>query len=312
MRIIVVCSYRSFSAHSDYVSPFIWEQVNELSKHGCEFRYVLAKGGGVGAYIRCLLELYQTITDFKPNLIHAHGGLCGFISNLQIKIPVVTTYHGSDINKFRIRLVSKVAFYCSAFNIFVSHALLAKMQSNSKLNNEVIPCGVNFEKFFPIDDKQSCRIKMGLELNKQYVLFSKMFYDPIKNYPLAKSAIELLPNTELVEFIGYSREEACLLMNACDAAVMTSLSEGSPQFIKEAMACNCPIVSVDVGDVRNVIETTQNCFITPYDEVVISERLNEIFISNHRTNGREKISHFDNKDICQQILDIYKSVTKKD
>ena len=310
MRIIVVCSYRSFSAHSDFVSPFIWEQVNELSKHGCEFRYVLAKGGGIGAYIRCLLELYQTIKDFKPTLIHAHGGLCGFVSNLQIRIPVVTTYHGSDINKFRIRLVSKVAFHCSAFNIFVSHALLAKMQSKSKLNSEVIPCGVNFEKFFPVEDKQLCRKKMGLELNKHYVLFSKMFYDPIKNYPLAKVAVESLPNTELIEFIGYSREDACLLMNACDAAVMTSFSEGSPQFIKEAMACNCPIVSVDVGDVRNVIENTHNCFITPYDEKIISERLKAIFQNDRRTNGREQISHFNNQDICQAILKIYMNVAR--
>jgi teichuronic acid biosynthesis glycosyltransferase TuaC len=311
MKIIVVCSYRSFSAHSDYVSPFIWEQVNELSKSGCKFVYVLAKGGGLKAYIQCLIDLKRQIKEFAPDLIHAHGGLCGFVANMQRSIPVVSTYHGSDVNKLRIRLISKISFYRSVFNIFVADALSEKMKSGKVVPSAVIPCGVNFDQFFPIEDKQSCRTKMGLDSNKHYVLFSKMFYDPIKNYPLAKSAVELLPDTELIEFIGYTREEACLLMNACDAAILTSISEGSPQFIKEAMACNCPIVSVDVGDVKKVIDGTYNCYITPYDKGAISEKLKMIFENDARTNGRVQISRFNNQDICISILNVYTRILSK-
>lgn len=251
MKILIVCTYRGYTPQTNYIAPFIYDQIQSLELLNCEIGFVLVKGGRFTGYARAYFDLKNTIKKWNPNLVHAHGGLCGFIANLQSQVPVVTTYHGSDINNSITRIISKVSIRFSAYNIFVSKKLVELVRL--KTNFSVIPCGVDFKDFYPITNKLDCREKLNLDPHKKYVLFSKMFYDPVKNYLLAQTAIEILKDVILLEFIGFTRSEACLLFNACDAVLMTSFSEGSPQFIKEAMACNCPIVSVDVGDVKAVI-----------------------------------------------------------
>ncbi len=311
MKILIVCSYRNYTPHTEYVAPFIYEQVNCLRDLDCSIEYLLVKGGGLKAYINAFFQLKKTIKNWQPQLIHAHGGLCGFISNLQRQIPAITTYHGSDINNSKTRIVSKFAVKFSKYNIFVSQKLYDQVNKNK--NSVVIPCGVNEDIFVPMSNRDDCKKYFQFDLTKKHVLFSKMFNLPVKNYPLAKETIEKTDNTELVEFIGYTREEAAMLMNACDAVIMTSFSEGSPQFIKEAMACNCPIVSVDVGDVKELIHVVKNCYICKYDPIELSNRLKQIFHSGERTNGHERIEalKLGNKEIAQQIRTIYCSVIKE-
>ncbi|MBP1664744.1 MAG: glycosyltransferase family 4 protein [Bacteroidetes bacterium] len=95
---------------------------------------------------------------------------------------------------------------------------------------------------------------------------------------------------------------------------MTSHSEGSPQVIKEAMACNCPIVSVDVGDVREMIQNTAHCYVSENNAQEIADKLNEIFEKGERTNGRNEIiaRNLDQMSVANQILSIYKSVLKSE
>ena len=308
MKILIVCSYRGYSAHTNYVAPFIYEQVQSLEKQMCETRYVLVKGGGVQAYIRGALSLIRITKDWKPDIIHAHSGFCGFIANLQRNVPVVTTYHGSDINVKVNRLISRFAIHFSAYNIFVSQKLIDLVNAKNKYT--CIPCGVDMDQFYSIEDKKACREKLHLSQGKKHVLFSKMFYDPVKNYPLAKQAVDKLNDVELLEFVGYSREESCLLMNACDAVIMTSFMEGSPQFIKEAMACSCPIVSVDVGDVKEIISGTKACFVTSYNPTDVADKLQQALNFGGKTDGRSRIVQFDNNELAKKIINIYNSIIR--
>ena len=89
--------------------------------------------------------------------------------------------------------------------------------------------------------------------------------------------------------------------------------EGSPQFVKEAMACNCPIVSVDVGDVKEVIDSVENCYLAPYDAKDIAEKLRIVLADGRRTNGRDKILKMglDSESVAKKIVEIYKSVLSK-
>lgn len=309
MKILIVCSYRSYATKTNFAAPFIFEQVNGLKDVGYDVDYFQIKGKGIISYLKYFPLLEHKIKEFNPDVIHAHFGLCGLLSNLQRKIPVITTYHGSDINYLRLLALSKISIFLSRRNIFVSKNLAKKAKVRKHFS--IIPCGVDFNTFYPIEDKRACRQKIGLEEKKHYILFSKMFGDPVKNYPLAKAAVDKIENAELVEFIGYSREEVCLLFNACDAAVMTSFTEGSPQFIKEAMACNCPIVSVDVGDVKDVVGSTENCYITQYDRDEISDKLKIIISNQKRTNGRGSIKYFDNSIIINKIIDVYNTISEK-
>ena len=124
---------------------------------------------------------------------------------------------------------------------------------------------------------------------------------------MAKKAIDLIQyeNVELIELKNYSRREVNLLLNAVDLALMTSITEGSPQFIKEAMACNCPIVSTNVGDVDEVIKNTDGCYIASDNAADISVKIIQALKFGKRTNGRSQIDHFDNKIISSKIIKIY-------
>jgi len=101
-----------------------------------------------------------------------------------------------------------------------------------------------------------------------------------------------------------------LLMNAADVALMTSFTEGSPQFIKEAMACDCPVVSVPVGDVPFVLQGVEGCFIADYDAVAIAEKLNMAFRFGKRTEGRKRILElgWSNEKVAEKLLNLYSEI----
>lgn len=123
-------------------------------------------------------------------------------------------------------------------------------------------------------------------------MFAGAFDNWVKNSKLAIESVMNISDTELLELKGYNRNQVSLLMNACDVILITSFSEGSPQVIKEAMACNLPIVSTDVGDVKEVIGNTEGCYITSFDPKDVAEKIKMALDFGKRTNGRENIKHF--------------------
>lgn len=304
MRILIVCKYKDALPHN--MAPFIWEQAEALSEQGITFRFFLVKGRGVRGYLKEISELKKVIKAFKPDIVHAHFGLCGLLANLQRKVPVVTTYHGSDINNPKTRRLSKIAIMLSAHNIFVSKRLVDI--AKPKKNYSVIPCGINLDDYPVLDRVEAMRL-MNLDLKKKYVLFAGAFDNPVKNPQLAKEAVQLLPGVELLELKGYSRRQVAHLMNAVDCFLMTSHAEGSPQVIKEAMACGCPIVSVDVGDVRCIIGKTEGCFIAGGCAADIAEKIEMTLKFEDCTDGRDKIEQLGltSARVAKTIIDIYRA-----
>ena len=121
-------------------------------------------------------------------------------------------------------------------------------------------------------------------------------------------------NTELLEMKGYSREEVTLLMCAVDALLMTSFTEGSPQVIKEALACGCPIVSVDVGDVKERIEGVEGCYVAETRHPAeLSSLLQNAMGFEGKTKGWERVisDELDNRLVAQQLVKIFRSVCRK-
>ena len=248
MRILVVASF-----NKGHFAPFIVEQVEALKKQGCTIEFFGLQGKGLQGYLRNLPLLKKKIKAFCPDVIHAHYGLSGLFANLQRRVPVVTTYHGSDINDKKVLPFSKMAMRLSAWNVFVSRKTLEIAKPKKKYI--LLPCGIDLSDL-QLTKRAESRRKMGLQDDRKYILFAGAFDIPVKNAPLAKDTVTCLQEnpTELLELKGYTREEVTMLMCAADAFLMTSLTEGSPQVIKEAMACGCPIVSVDVGDVKERVD----------------------------------------------------------
>lgn len=303
MRVLIVCS-----GNAGYTSPFVTEQVEAIQNLGVEIQIKIFSiiGKGVFGYLKNIVKLKKEIQDYKPDIIHAHYGLSGLLAVIQRKIPVIITFHGSDAYIIKIQSLSKAAASLSRFNIFVSDKIRKIIDGKKKF--EIIPCGINLEVFYP-GDMKIARENLKMDLTKKYVLFSSGFSNVVKNSPLAFSAIEKLGlSIELVELKNRSREEVNLLLNACNLLLLTSFSEGSPQIIKEAMACNCPIVATDVGDIKEVIGNTKGCYITSYDPDDVAENIKQALNFNKRTEGREKVKRFDNKHIAEKIYNVYKMV----
>ena len=305
MKILIICS-----KNSGRIAPFITDQVEALQKAGVVCDYFTVEGKGVKGYLRNYTPMMRKIREFQPDIIHAHYGLSGLLANLQRKVPVVTTYHGSDINNPKVRQISKVAMKLSAWNIFVSKKNIKLARVKKKFS--LIPCGVDTNIFRPMDRKAE-RKKLGFSVSDKIVLFAGAFDNPVKNPELATEAVSKISVARMIELKGYNRKQVAGLMNAVDVCLMTSHTEGSPQFIKEAMACNCPIVSVNVGDVKEVLEGVNGCLITEKSAINVALKIQEVLIKNERTNGYEKIknSGYEATVVAERIKNVYKNISLK-
>ena len=345
MKILIVASDKQ-----GRFAPFIEEQITALQACGVEIIRYGVTGKGITGYLRELPALRRAIRQHRPDLIHAHYGLSGLLANLQRLVPVVTTYHGSDINVPSILRLSKIAMRLSAYNIFVSKRNIDLAigrrgeEAKRRLGKySLLPCGINLPQ--PWSEMQNQWVEQ-LTLNQwvqnvlntdaKHVLFAGAFDNAVKDPELAKSVIAFYNETmgnrqwaidldtnrqlpianrpiKLLELKGYTRDQVTALMYNCDALLMTSKTEGSPQVVKEAMACGCPIVSVDVGDVAERTSGVEGCYVVNTREAKdIAEVLLKAVEFEGKTNGREKIVEMglSNEQVAQRLIDIYTSVSQ--
>jgi len=313
LKILIVCSGNvdeySFKNHH----AFVFEQIGAVKeKYNIEYDTILIKGKGILGYLKNLTGIKKKIKEFNPDLIHAHYGLSGFLACLQRIIPVIITFHGSEVKSFAINLLSSFSAILSKYNIYVAEHLRKKMFIKPRNKSDIIPCGINLNDSLYVG-KDTSVLKMKLNKDNINIVFSGAFDDAMKNYSLAKTAIQLISrnNINLIELKGYERSEVNYLLNACDLFLLTSKSEGSPQTIKEAMACNCPIVATDVGDIRKIISDTEGCYIASFEPEDIAEKILLVLKFGKRTNGREKIKRFDNLLIAEKIYSVYEKCCKQ-
>jgi glycosyltransferase involved in cell wall biosynthesis len=305
MRVLVV-----HSGNHAHVAPFIAEQAEALREAGCEVQLFAVEGHGIRGYLRCLPMLKEAIADFQPDIVHAHYGLCGLLCTLQRKVPVVVTYHGSDINDRHALPFSVLAARRAKHNILVSNRQRERLTRFVNLRDDsttMLPCGINLDDFIPIPQGEA-REKLGLRSNVRYVLFAGAFDVAVKNSPLAQEVCHRMENVQLIELKGYNRSEVPLLMSAADCLLMTSHSEGSPQVIKEALACGLPIVSVDVGDVAELTAGVEGCYVTAARTAEnLVGLLNRALAFGKRTAGRERIIQLglDNTQVAEKLIAIY-------
>ena len=340
MKLLIIASDKG-----GHFVPFIEEQIAALEACGVLIIRYGVTGKGIVGYLRELPALRRLICAERPDIIHAHYGLCGLLANLQRRVPVVTTYHGSDINKPSIRRFSKIAMRLSAHNIFVSARSVAiafrllPLASRLKKRSTLLPCGINIPK--PWSELQTQWVgqltlnqwvQEKLQSDTINVLFAGAFDNAVKDPELAFATIQA-SNTaigngkwamesnsqspianrpiKLIELKGYNRNQVNALMYNCDTLLMTSKTEGSPQVIKEAMACGCPIVSVDVGDVAERTSGVEGCYVVhtrkPKD---IAEALQQAIAFEGKTNGRDRILEMDlsNEQVVQRLIAIYEGV----
>jgi len=265
-------------------------------------------------------RLRREIDLFQPDIVHAHyGTVTAFLAILSTTLPVIITYRGSDLNPNRGRGCLR-----EAFGIFLSQLsalraariICVSKQLKGKLwwrrhRVSIIPTGVDMAVFYPRDLRQARR-ELGWGPDERVVLFNAG--DPIcKRLDLARTAVQFAESLcGRIQFAALdgnvSPNLIPTMMNAANCLLLTSDWEGSPNVVKEALACNLPVVSVDVGDVRERLELVWPSFIVPRDAREIGKAICEILRQGQRSNGRELESDLSSEAISQRVVSLYRGL----
>ena len=300
---------------------FVKDQVESLRPLGIEYDTLFINGReSTWNYARGVRELGRRLRHSDYDLLHAHFGLSGCIGRLQLRKRLVVTFHGYDVlgrpkRDGRITAIGRFfqwSSYCLARSADAIIVQSQEMKSKLRLPRaEVIPCGVDLNLFQP-GDQEAVRRSLALDLDKKYVLFPYNPGEAGKRFDLIQEAVRRaskdLPGLEILKVRGKPHAEMPLYMNAADVLVMASMLEGSPVAVKEAMACNLPVVAVRVGDTPELIGRTTGCYLVERDAASIAAGIVEVCRRSARTSGRDAISHLSMENIARRIRDVYDRV----
>ncbi len=319
MNVLVATAIYPTAENPAYGS-FVRTQAEALQKAGVDVELLVLNGRFRKLiYPKGVFQLRKRLSSGSASqLIHAHISLVGMVSRTQFKLPVVVTYHGSDLLGVINEDGKKTAFsklVVAAGQILaqcVDAVIVQNEEMASKLKRKkgvyIIPCEVDFDVFRPTP-REDARAALDLDPNKKYLLFAANPSIAVKRFPLAKQVVDHLrqkdPTVELIVACREPQVRLALFMSACDALVFPSYQEGSPNIVKQAMACNLPIVATDVGDVRQIISHTPGCYICRPEVAGFAERLTEILRSRNRTNGREQVRQFSGTAMAQKLIRVY-------
>lgn len=302
---------------------FVKEQVDSLRDAGIDMDVLAFNGdGGAKSYLAAVRTLRRTLREKPYDLVHAHYGLAGVVARMQTRCPVVVTFHGSDLlggvgSQYQytflgtaVTIIGRLVGLVVTKRIVVADMLKSKLWLRSAVP---IPMGVDLSLFKPMPPREA-RKQLGLGHDKQRVLFVAHPNNYTKRFDVAQAAVRLLQeanlNVEILPVYNVPHHQIPLYMNACDVLVLTSMHEASPCVIKEAMACNLPIVSVNVGDVAERIDGVAGCYLcdrTPQD---VATKLRKVLEDGRQTNSREKIQSLSLQKVAQKVIAVYKETLK--
>ena len=295
----------------DGISSIIKNQGDSLISRGIEVTFFTIKGAGINGYLKTIPILRKYLKSNSFDIVHAHYSFSAVVASLAGASPLVVSLMGSDVNNNRF-----FRFFIKVFSKFFWQNLIVKSDAMKKAlgrnNALVIPNGVNFEKFKSIEKLLAINI-LSWDISKKHILFAANPDRLEKNFNLANNALAILDDEmiDLHYLKNVSHDGMPLYFNASDVVLLTSVAEGSPNVIKEAMACNIPIVSTNVGDVSQIIGKTNGCFISNFEPNNVAERLKEALLFKKRTTGRKDIQHLEEAIVADKIIHIYKGILQK-
>lgn len=329
MKILIIGRYKPQFPQN--LLPFVLEQGESLRQLGLDIEYMPVRGN----YFLAVRDLKQKIRECQPDIVHAHYGLSAITAELQSLVPVVTTFHNGETLNWHVNLMTSLFSLRAKHVVYVAQHIHDLVYFKAK-NHSIIPCGVNMDDCHIIN-QIAARQQLGFEDGVKYILFGGAFDNLRKNYAILRDTVERIEqapwlsveggercgNIVCLEMKGLSRAECVLRMNASDLFALPSHSEGSPQALKEAMACNCPILATDIADVRTLLGDLPGHYILRNPRMTherwdadeksldeMTELLQEALQFSGRTNGRDRIIELrlSNEQVAEQMIEIYKQV----
>ncbi len=304
------------------VAPFIRSQAASLAPCGVQVTHFSVEGKGVLNYLRNAYRLRRFVSERDFDVMHAHYSLCGWVAVLaKPRMPIVLSLMGTDAlgdhaGANRVRLKSRLlVFLTVAVQHFVD-AVISKSKNISRIvwqsSAYIIPNGVDLTRFAK---SKVDRAQLGLEPHKKYVLFLGNPADTNKNVKLVADALSHLDRDDLELKIVYKAPhgQVAQYLNTADVFALCSFSEGSPNVVKEAMACGVPMVVTPAGDASDVVDGVAGCYVSSYHYADFAQKLElalQFRQEQGRTKGRERLIDLglDNETIAGRLTDLYRSL----
>ncbi len=293
------------------ISNIVRAQVSSLENAGLHMDIFAINGKGWFNYFKSILKLRTVLKKSQYCAVHAHYSFATWVALLAGARNVVSSLMGSDVKskrflKFLIRYL--LTPFCRIV-IVKSKEMMGDLQYSKAL---VIPNGVNNEHFFPTD-AIAAKCILNWDSNKLHILFPS---DPERKEKNFELLLEALTKCCIVDFevhvlkdIPYS--ELNLYYNAADLVCLTSNREGSPNAIKEAMACNKLVVSTKVGDVPWLFEAGEGLFLADLDSDSVANAISSALLygsqNQMKSNGRDQIVQLGltSRQVANQLIQVY-------
>jgi teichuronic acid biosynthesis glycosyltransferase TuaC len=302
---------------------FIKSQIDSLNSTEVIIDVFLLKGRYIKKYFLGVFRLRKYLRKNKFDLIHAHYMYSGWTARLSTMLPLVVSFMGTDVygEIDKTGRESKISFFIHRnlsrlLGKLCSRVIVKSEKLNQILklkNSKIIPNGIDLSFFRKIEVNKN---ELNLNNNIKYIIFAGNPARNEKRYDLALSAFRLLKmkyeKVDLLNIVNKPQEKILKYYNAVDCLLLTSRHEGSPNVIKEALACNLPVVSVDVGDVRERLNGADNCYIVEDNLLSIADALLKVLVSDRRSsNGKNSVEKISINKIAEAVIDLYKEVLLK-
>jgi glycosyltransferase involved in cell wall biosynthesis len=318
------------TARNPVSGPFVEQQIRSLRETGLTVEVMLVDRAqrGMGVYLGLGRKVRERLSSFDADLVHSmYGGvMAAQVVDAVKDRPTVVTFHGSDLLGERLsgtarRMIAGVGVWASvkaarqaSGTVVVSHALKRFLLERVHPRHvRVIPCGVDLEQFKTLD-RDLCRQRLGWDKSSFHVLFPATNGNPVKRPDLARAAVEAVHKNGMKVTLHYLQSvphgEVPIWLNASDVLIMTSLHEGSPTVVKEALACQIPIVSVDVGDVSERIAGVPGCYLAEAEPGALASKLSLVFAGPGRLPDRTGIKDLSLGTVALRLSDFYDEVVK--
>jgi teichuronic acid biosynthesis glycosyltransferase TuaC len=303
------------SSGSPHAGTFVVNLVEGLARKGIEGEVLsIERWRSKLEYFRALPRLIRMVRGGRFDLVHAQYAHCVLVAHGQRRIPVIGHFHGElqDGHGRKDFALAQLAARLTRHLIVVDQRSARRVRAP---HVEVIPIGVDAERFRPTD-RAEARRKIGLDLERPYVLFSSNPARPEKDYPLFQRTLRAiqarLPSAS--EFILHGRryDEVPTILNAVDVLLLTSRAEASPTVVKEALLCNLPVLSTDVGDVGVRLRGVSASAVLPRDPEAIAAAATRILRAGLRSNGRMRADDLDVGVTADRTISFYRAALARE
>ena len=302
---------------------FIERQVAGLRQVGVDVDVMIVdrEGAGMKVYGGLGKRVRAKVSGSSYDLVHVmYGGVMAEIVTRATDIPTVVSFCGSDLlgehSSGRLRAAaagygvwaSRQAARRASGVVVKSANLRDALPAGVPARRvKIIPNGIDLERFRPLP-RPECQERLEWQADTFHILFCDRDA-PVKRFDLAVAACEALRargvDTELHVLRRVPHEEVPLWLNAADVLLLTSVHEGSPNIVKEALACDRPVVSTDVGDVRARIEGIDGCWIAEADPSDLANNLEAVHRGPRVVSGRASVYDLSLEAVAARLQQFY-------